>query len=112
MEEKLVINFSGESTHVDEILRQHLPDMVDLFRRKARDYSTTYDSYFAADTLGARGQFAEIWRKVSKLKRCMWDREDMDFEQTDEILSDLFGHIMLGIDYVTAEALRKRYKQR
>ena len=95
---------------VDELLAERLPKVVELFRSKARDYAG--NSHFTANALGARGQFAEIWRKVGKLKRSMWDGESMAFEQTDEILADLFGHIMLAISYNEAEAIEKKVVDR
>lgn len=104
---KLVLSLSDTSP-VDELLIKHLPHVVALFRCKARDYAG--EGSFTADVLGARGQFAEIWRKVGKLKRSMWDGRKMEFEQTDEILSDLFGHIMLAIDYNDTESKVDKYR--
>jgi len=106
MEQDLIIQMD-EPSPVDSLLMQHLPDLVQMFRSKARDYGSR--GHFTADALGSRGQFAEIWRKVGKLKRCMWDGKDMQYEQTDEILADLFGHIMLAIDYNEADAMAKKY---
>lgn len=107
----LVISLDGGESPVDEMLVRHLPHMVALFRSKARDYASS-DSFFTADVLGSRGQFAEIWRKVGKLKRCMWDNQDMKYEQVDEILADLFGHIVLGMDYINGESIRSKYKSK
>lgn len=105
------IKLTGDSP-VDELIQRYLPDMIELFRSKARDYES--EGTFAADMLGSRGQFAELWRKIGKLKRCMWDGKPMAHEQPAEILADLFGHIMLATDYVTrndAEIVtRKRTK--
>ena len=108
MEHNLIISFEEESP-VDSLLIEHLPHVVQMFRNKARDYGS--DNHFTADALGARGQFAEIWRKVGKLKRCMWDGKSMKYEQSDEILSDLFGHIMLAMDYVKTDAVAKKYEE-
>ena len=108
MENNIVLSLQDESP-VDSLLIMHLPHIVALFRSKARDYGG--DNHFTADSLGARGQFAEIWRKVGKLKRCMWDGQQMKHEQADEILADLFGHIMLAIDYVEGEAIVNKYRK-
>ena len=107
MDDDLIISLDDESP-VDSLLIQHLPHVVQMFRSKARDYGS--GRHFTADALGARGQFAEIWRKVGKLKRCMWDGKDMAYEQTDEILADLFGHIMLAIDYNEADSVANKYR--
>ena len=83
---------------VDEILVKHLPEVVQLFRAKARDYQA--EGVFTADALGAAGQFADLWRKIPKLKKAMWDREELVGEQAEEILMDFFGHVMLAIGYL------------
>lgn len=50
-----------------------------------------------ADSLGVRGQFADIWRKIGPLKRALWEGEELTREQPREILMDLIGHCMLTI---------------
>ncbi len=89
----------------DEIIARHLPGMVEMFRQKSRDYQT--DSFGTHEVLGAKGQFAELWRKMGKLKRSMWDDQPMQFENTEEILFDLFGHIMLAVDLVKRNGSKK-----
>lgn len=68
-----------------------LPDFWDSFLKKNADYGDSYQS------LGAAGQFGEIWRKVPKLKRSMWDGHKLTGEQPREILMDLIGHCLLAI---------------
>lgn len=68
-----------------------------LFRRKNRGYGNT------AYNLGARGQYADINRKMGKLKHQLWDgkvNEDDEGESMEEMLMDLMGHCALTIDFL------------
>jgi hypothetical protein len=69
-----------------------LPILVEHFKAKSSDYGP--DGF---TDLGLRGQFSDIWRKVKKLKRTIWDGETLQFEDTEEILKDLFGHILISL---------------
>lgn len=71
-------------------------EALELFIRKSRDYGKT------GDTLGARGQFADMWRKFGKIKHQVWDHPEktVHFEGVEEILKDLIGHSILFLDYV------------
>lgn len=73
-----------------------IPEWQNEFLRKNADYGET------SDLLGAKGQFGEIWRKVGKLKRAMWDGAAMEFEGIDEILRDIIGHCALALFYQRA----------
>lgn len=76
------------------IVRGVAPEALVNFIAKNYDYSGT------ADLLGVRGQFAELWRKVGKLKKPLWDDEELKFEQAREIIIDLIGHCYLALDYL------------
>lgn len=54
----------------------------------------------AANVLGVKGQFADINRKVIKLKRFMWDDEPMPdgAESIHTIVCELIGHLLLVLD--------------
>lgn len=73
-------------------------EALELFIRKSRDYGKTGDS------LGARGQFADMWRKFGKIRHQVWDHPEkpVHFEGVEEILKDLIGHSILFLDYVKA----------
>jgi hypothetical protein len=88
---------------IDDLLAQQLPSVIALFRSKARDYSER-SGIFTADLLGARGQFAEIWRKIPKLKKGMWDGEVLENESVREILQDIIGHCLLALDFDAKDA--------
>lgn len=104
------MRLEGKSTSpVDKILEEHLPTVVALFRTKARDYSER-DGVMAADLLGSAGQFAEIWRKIPKLKKGMWDKNKLENETVPEILRDIIGHCLLALDSWENENKKPRIK--
>lgn len=108
LEEYWELKLEGKShSPVDKILADHLPTVVALFRTKARDYSAA-DGNMAASLLGSRGQFAEIWRKIPKLKKGMWDHEKLENESVPEILRDIIGHCLLALDYYRTEEQEKK----
>lgn len=65
---------------------------------KAKDYNSDAEGIEPADVLGLKGQFADIWRKIWKLKKALWDGKELTGEQPREILLDLIGHCFLAID--------------
>jgi hypothetical protein len=85
---------SGDSPELCSIVTGHLPAWVELFARKNADYGSFGES---AGVLGIRGQYADIWRKMAKLKRSMWDGERLEFEGTEEVINDLIGHLFLTL---------------
>lgn len=80
----------------EERWAQIMDEAFELFIKKSRDYGKT------GDTLGARGQFADMWRKFGKIKHQVWDHPErtVHFEGVEEILKDLIGHSILFLDYV------------
>lgn len=91
---------SDFASPVDDLLREHLYPAIQLFRRKAKDYSEA-DGFFTADHLGAAGQYGDLFRKMPKLKKSMWDGEKLEGEQPLEILQDFLGHVLLAIGYLS-----------
>lgn len=47
--------------------------------------------------LGSKGQFSEIWRKVKKLKRSVWEGYELRMESPDEIARDIIPHCLMMI---------------
>lgn len=82
----------GDSQELVSIATRLMPEWLHLFARKNRDYGDN------AQELGLRGQFADIWRKIAKLKKSMWDGEELIFEGTEEVLMDLIGHLFLSLN--------------
>jgi hypothetical protein len=82
----------GDSQELVVIAHRIMPEWLALFARKNRDYGSG-----SAYELGVRGQYSDIHRKMIKLKRAMWDGEQLDFEDTDEIIKDLISHLFLTL---------------
>lgn len=83
---------SGDSQELVVIATRIMPEWLQLFARKNADYGSG-----SAYELGVRGQYSDIHRKMIKLKRAMWDGEQLDFEDTDEIIKDLISHLFLTL---------------
>lgn len=82
----------GDSQELNVIATRIMPEWLELFARKNRDYGSG-----SAYELGVRGQYSDIHRKMLKLKRAMWEGEALDFEDTDEIIKDLISHLFLTL---------------
>lgn len=87
-----VIPDDGDSQELLVIAQKIMPEWLAMFARKNRDYGSG-----SAYELGVRGQYSDIHRKMIKLKRAMWDGEQLDFENTDEIIKDLISHLFLTL---------------
>jgi hypothetical protein len=79
----------------EDVLIKVLPQTLQLWLSKCKDYGG--DISDEVKSLGPRGQFVDIWRKVWKLKRALWDGEELKFEQPKEVMMDLIGHLLLAI---------------
>lgn len=80
--------------HVRWILAA-IPTWSARFTEKAVDYGD------AVNELGKRGQFADMHRKMGKLKRAMWNNEKLVGEQPIEICEDLIGHCFLTMYFLS-----------
>lgn len=68
-----------------------LPSLVQRLQSKAEDYGNVFME------LGLGGQYSDMHRKMHKLKQAMWEGKHLKGEQPDEILSDLFGNILISL---------------
>lgn len=82
---KVSYEFQNIPEHSMQIILEILPKALELYLKKTKDYGGL------SGGLGPRAPFVDMWRKILKLKRCMWDGEELKFEQTDEIIMDLIG---------------------
>ena len=81
--------------HTQRILQEIVPDVLRLWIRRNVEYGDE------AKELGAKGQYADINRKVRKLKRLLWDDNVPAWavsEDKEQVLMDLVGHCLLTID--------------
>lgn len=86
--------------HTQELLQGPVVEALKRFITRNVEYGET------ADALGSRGQYADINRKVGKLKRLMWDKNVPEWsisEPTKEVLEDLIGHCILSLYYIDKE---------
>lgn len=68
-----------------------------LFIDRNRGYGNT------AYNLGAKGQFADMNRKMGKLHHTLWDGNEPVGESIEEMLFDMIGHCLLTIDFLRSE---------
>lgn len=72
-----------------------LPKVLELYLKKSRDYG---GNVMQLMDLGPRACIPDMLRKFGKLKRAIWDGDEMVGEQPDEIIMDLAGHIFIILD--------------
>lgn len=90
---KWIALYHGDIT-TDEaatIIEHLIPEWWSLFKRKNNEYGTH------TDDLGMRGQYADIHRKLKKLRNFMWDGKTLTHEQPREVILDLIGHLFLTL---------------
>lgn len=74
------------------IIEDLVPEWQEFFLQKNAGYGDM------SKDLGVRAQYVDIHRKVGKLRRCMWNGEEIGPESLREVLLDLIGHCFLTID--------------
>lgn len=90
--------------HIREVL---VPEWLEHFARKDKDYGDTDPVLDAAVKLGVRAEFANMWRKVFKLRKVFWDGGTLVGEQEREILLDLIGHCFLALADLDEQAYKE-----
>lgn len=90
------------TTHGRYITEQLVGEWLEQFIIKSNDYGET------SDDLGAAGQFADMNRKWGKLRRALWEGQELVGEQPREILMDMIGHCFLTIHYLDAAKRSER----
>lgn len=76
---------SDYRTMIEEIV----PEVLAAFEDGAHDYGDAYSE------LGVQGQFSDIWRKVIKLKRAVWDGIELEREPIEEVVGDIIRHCII-----------------
>lgn len=91
------IAFHPDTKQAERIINEILPGAIELFCAKNKDYAI--DGIDIAATLGTRGQWADMYRKIAKLKQQMWDQngEGLQFEDAETVIRDLIGHCLLSL---------------
>jgi hypothetical protein len=88
----------------DEINQAFLVDWCMQFIKKQMDYGDS------ANDLGMEGQYAELHRKIGKLRRAMWEGKPLVNEGLEEVLMDLIGHCFLSLLFLKRPSIT-RYKK-
>jgi hypothetical protein len=73
------------------IFDEIVPEAIAFFKSKTLDYRGGP----AFLLLGARGQFSDINRKFWKLYQAIWEGQELEGEQPEEIVKDFIGHSLL-----------------
>lgn len=74
-----------------------LPRVIGRFLQKNSDYGEN------AQELGLKGQFADIWRKVGKLRAAWWEGKELKSEPATEVAEDLIAHLLLALYFADPE---------
>lgn len=77
------------------IVQDILPKALELYLKKSKDYGGNVMDRFG---LGQRAAIPDMARKFGKLIDSIWHGKKLQFEQEDEILQDLLGHILIILD--------------
>jgi hypothetical protein len=77
-----------EDEKIVEIMQTILPKVLELYLAKVKDYGGV------SGGLGPRAPFVDMWRKMIKLKRSLWEGEELKFEQPSEVLKDMVGTVL------------------
>jgi hypothetical protein len=92
-----VVNLpDGDCPAVYGLMISRIPSLAEKFLVAGSDYGEAFRE------LGLRGQYSDMHRKMAKLKRAIWDGQPLARESVEEVLGDLFGHILIAL-YLIAE---------
>ena len=73
------------------VVLDSLPDLLTLFLRKNEKYAEVEKGY----DLGEKGIIPDLNRKLGILKARIWDGAAEVGEDTDEVIDDMIGHLLL-----------------
>jgi hypothetical protein len=77
------------------IVQDILPKTLELYLKKSKDYGGNVMDRF---NLGQKAAIPDMARKFGKLIDAIWRDQPLEFEQPEEILMDLLGHILIILD--------------
>lgn len=84
----------ARTDQMDAILSRVLPRLLRHFAVKHAEYGPQLD-----DDLGAPGHFADISRKMKKLRRYLWDgvKVPPGAESVQQIMEEMVGHLLFAL---------------
>ena len=77
-----------------DILTKILPQVLEAWLLKNKDYGDSDD----LKSLGAKAEFVRLWNKMMKLKRSLWEGQELSGEQEAEIMGDMVAHLLLALN--------------
>jgi len=77
------------------VITDVLPKALDLYLRKSKDYGGNVMDRFR---LGIKASVPDMARKFGKIIDAIWEDKPLQFEQPEEVLMDLLGHIFIILD--------------
>ena len=87
----------ADSKTVSYITKFLVPEWEKLFREKNAGYGDMHQE------LGTKAQYVDLHRKIGKLRRALWEGQDIGAESAREVLLDLIGHAFLTIQLIDRE---------
>jgi len=72
-------------------MEEILTASAEHWRSRRSDYG---DAFWE---LGARGQFSEIWRKIKKLQRAVWEGKELNGESPEQIAIEIIPHCLMMV---------------
>lgn len=88
-----VTNLPNEQAR--RVMLNILPKVIELYLNKSKDYGGNVMDRFG---LGQKASIPDMARKFGKLIDAIWYDKPLQFEQPNEILADLIGHILIILD--------------
>jgi hypothetical protein len=83
------------------VVQDILPKALELYLKKSKDYG---GNVMAKINLGPKACIPDMQRKFGKLVDAIWWDKPLAFEQPEEILMDLLGHIFIILDEMAEAA--------
>jgi hypothetical protein len=86
---------NAPNEQAERVLTKIVPSLLELYLKKSKDYGGDVGEMIG---LGPKAHFVDMWRKMGKLKRALWDGVELEGEKPEEIMMDLVGHIFIILD--------------
>jgi hypothetical protein len=92
---------NNDSEQLKRIVTVVLPEVIEKFAMKNAEYGDMGEGR----SLGPRGEFVEINRKVGKIQTAIWDGhpEQLTSEKAEEVVQDIIGHCLMMLDMLDGQ---------
>lgn len=82
-------------------LEHILTEAKKMWQERRGDYGDAFIE------LGPQGQFSDIWRKVFKLKRSVWDGIELHGESPEQIAMEIIPHCLMLVYLIRQERVKR-----